>query len=1032
TPLIIPTDILDALRIILLYVYWRSLAMNVHYNLDALDANLNDLDYLFIDISRLTPEEGYDERYGGYGTVRVSRLDSGQPDAALVAAKTIRIRDRHKRPERVAFRLARELKIWAGLRHPHVLPLIGYYLDKDYKVAILMSQYMAHGDLQEYIDRKAPSREAKLRLVCDVTDGLEYLHTRSPPIVHGDLKMKNVLISETRRGLLTDFGLSRTLEDEPTGLTTSDGFKGTLRFCSPELVRDQGSKHTLSSDMWAWGCLALEVSLFGNFVSALAASQRYKIKALAGIIPYAEKRAEHSIIYALITNQLPISLDALPACISDLKDILERCWKLEALERPSAVDCHLVLKALLTSNQGDRMISPTLDAGHPNFLPSVSQYNLRAASPVMETQAREDGETEQMAALGRQWDHRARKIIREWSEAGPVTRADRFRWANLLDEALKYPLSADILTDVEIILRYTFLLEEPRVLPHPDLTTSRVEDPQEQAAEEEMLLKKENVPVLNELVGQERDWYQQADALLRKSPMPLEDLQQLAALAHSVPVTHSDLGQINNLLNHASNIRAQAINILRPSDGRRTPIADAHTLVVTTQEKFIIPAVQILADIVSVALDIEKTCRDVLNVAYMPTSAQHKPLFERLRRIRITVRFDLTMLQLPNFDIIDQQLAQHDAWLEKVPWYRTPEPEFQGKLVVDDVVQNTRSDDDKPPVDPECTCICRLPVKVTVERQANVVQCDHCEARFHSKRIEGSCPFCDHHYGNGTLPKADAVQCDHCGAKFHSKCIEGSCPFCDHHHWNGTLPKAPSFDFVNLIPIAKSAPNLTRNYSLAWKHLDIIITCMDRFNVAIDSFLAKENTNVVMPSPATAIPQIRHFMRKLYKIQFSVQPRIERPSYGLTLCHLHRIMANNKDAQEAQHHPKFIFTAELFPPASDGSVCLCKGSHVGDRLITCQSCSFNFHGSCMRYDDVQNPAPQPWLCPMCMVRKGKQYPQCPVRVKTVGEQEQDVYVDTKACLENFSWQLIRQRLPPPPDYTISLELEWFVPGSNRT
>lgn len=59
--------------------------------------------------------------------------------------------------------------------------------------------------------------------------------------------------------MLADFGLSRALEDAPSGLTTSEGLKGTLRYYSPELMNEQDASHSLASDMWAWGCLVMEV-----------------------------------------------------------------------------------------------------------------------------------------------------------------------------------------------------------------------------------------------------------------------------------------------------------------------------------------------------------------------------------------------------------------------------------------------------------------------------------------------------------------------------------------------------------------------------------------------------------------------------------------------------------------------------------------------------------------------------------------------------------------------------------------------------
>lgn len=61
--------------------------------------------------------------------------------------------------------------------------------------------------------------------------------------------------------MLADFGLSRALEANPTGLTTSKTIKGSLRYMSPELVM-QNASHTLASDVWAFGCVALEVEYF--------------------------------------------------------------------------------------------------------------------------------------------------------------------------------------------------------------------------------------------------------------------------------------------------------------------------------------------------------------------------------------------------------------------------------------------------------------------------------------------------------------------------------------------------------------------------------------------------------------------------------------------------------------------------------------------------------------------------------------------------------------------------------------------------
>lgn len=299
--------------------------MSTQLDFAALETCLQSLDDLFIDIQRLRPEVGYEEKRGGYGDVQVSRLDPETSGTKLVAAKTVRLKGRFKEHQRLAFRLARELKVWAGLRHPHVLALLGYYLDKDYKIAVLISEYVMHGDLKDYIEREKPVWDKRLFLIRDLTDGLAYLHSRTPPVRHGDLKPGNVLITATQRAILADFGLSKALEEGPTGLTTSEGLKGTLRYYSPEIIKEADACHSLPSDIWAWACLVVEV--------------------LTDRIPYAEKKSEHSIIIALMNHEPPNDTTTLPIPVSALKELLSGCWTIDPDKRPSAERCLRILNS---------------------------------------------------------------------------------------------------------------------------------------------------------------------------------------------------------------------------------------------------------------------------------------------------------------------------------------------------------------------------------------------------------------------------------------------------------------------------------------------------------------------------------------------------------------------------------------------------------------------------------------------------------------------------------------------------------------
>lgn len=546
-------------------------------------------------------------------------------------------------------------------------------------------------------------------------------------------------------------------------------------------------------------------------------------------------------------------------------------------------------------------------------------------------------------------DQRASAMVAELDRAGPNPPLDRTAWDALFFEAYRHNYRLHPFEEVGRVVERIRLLEVPRSVQDTSLTMEDVEELQNQALTCSLPSKNEEFFKLKELAERGTRWHKYAHLLLNTSIVTLQDLDKLATPPYPAPVFHQLLESIGSLRARACEIEKQAKAILYPSLGSRTPIPEALRLVSSVPKCFFIPAVQILAEVAPQAAHIEKTCFDMINNRYSPRSFCQSPV-EELRDMRNTVQEKLRMFAIPSFDIADQQLAQHDAWLEKLPWYRAGDPAMQPELIVDEVLENTQPGNDAPPSDPACTCICLLPVKNASGRQANVVRCYDC------------------------------------GAKFHSKCVEGSCPFCDHHHWSGALAKPRNFEFTDLLQLATTVPDLTRNYSSVWNHISVIITSVGRLIKSIAAFLSGLLETTTSPPP-TLITKIRHFLRILYKIQFRIRARADLPPYGLSLCYLYRYLANKTQTRDAARprRPYFFFTAEHMPLASDGSRCICKGSRGGHHLLTCKSCSFKFHANCVILEDASNSCPEHWRCPMCVTRKGKQYPQSAVRVRAIGE-----------------------------------------------
>jgi serine/threonine protein kinase len=116
----------------------------------------------------------------------------------------------------------------------------------------------------------------------DIAEGLKYLHTFSPCIIHADLKgvslhilciviishaspKVNILISQSHRACLADFGLATAKDTMSLTLTSSTTTRttGTLRWQAPELLDpdldEYKCNNSIASDIYAYACVCYEV-----------------------------------------------------------------------------------------------------------------------------------------------------------------------------------------------------------------------------------------------------------------------------------------------------------------------------------------------------------------------------------------------------------------------------------------------------------------------------------------------------------------------------------------------------------------------------------------------------------------------------------------------------------------------------------------------------------------------------------------------------------------------------------------------------
>jgi len=165
-------------------------------------------------------------------------------------------------------RVRREVANWRSLEHPNITRFLGIAYVNPGRPACLVSPFIERNDFLAYIGRHPESKIEKAR---QIACGVQYLRSRD--IVHGDLRVENVLVSENGDAQINDFGMSRILETK--GFTTT--ILRNIRFNAPELmpITEDTSDilPTYESDIFSLGILFLQ--LFNGYEEDLQKSLPY-------------------------------------------------------------------------------------------------------------------------------------------------------------------------------------------------------------------------------------------------------------------------------------------------------------------------------------------------------------------------------------------------------------------------------------------------------------------------------------------------------------------------------------------------------------------------------------------------------------------------------------------------------------------------------------------------------------------------------------------------------------------------------------
>mmetsp|Transcript_70539 Transcript_70539/g.178546 ORF Transcript_70539/g.178546 Transcript_70539/m.178546 type:complete len:617 (+) Transcript_70539:63-1913(+) len=202
--------------------------------------------------------------HGASGTVyRALNQTSGQ----LMAVKEVHMDLQRKTDARFKEALENEIALMRDLRHPNIVAYYG--CDWIGSSIFMYLEYMAGGSMARVLDQFGAFEES---LIADyarqLLNGLEYLHTQNPYVVHRDIKGANVLLGVDATVKLADFGCSKR-EKETRSLTIG----GSIPWMAPEVIAH--ARYGRAGDIWSFGCLMIEMATaeppWGEFDNLMAA-----------------------------------------------------------------------------------------------------------------------------------------------------------------------------------------------------------------------------------------------------------------------------------------------------------------------------------------------------------------------------------------------------------------------------------------------------------------------------------------------------------------------------------------------------------------------------------------------------------------------------------------------------------------------------------------------------------------------------------------------------------------------------------------
>lgn len=224
-------------------------------------------------------------------------------------------KDSYSDPESInAFK--HELTLLEKVRHPNVVQFVGAVTQN--MPMMIVSEYHPKGDLGSYLQKKGRLSPSKtLRFALDIARGMNYLHECKPdPIIHCDLKPKNILLDSGGQLKVAGFGVIRLSKISPDKAKLAQGggnIDPSNIYVAPEIYR--GEIFDRSVDAYSFGLILYEM--------------------IEGALPSQPKSPEETLRMMCLEGKRPPFKSKSKSYPPDVKELIEECWHPEPVVRPT-------------------------------------------------------------------------------------------------------------------------------------------------------------------------------------------------------------------------------------------------------------------------------------------------------------------------------------------------------------------------------------------------------------------------------------------------------------------------------------------------------------------------------------------------------------------------------------------------------------------------------------------------------------------------------------------------------------------------